>query len=357
MTTMASDALALQEVLDQFRRTDLARQTAALLAAHDLEHGERNKITAIAVVRRPGALDARFRPVRLGRFATPDAQSERHVLETLRRLASELSAELVVRPPGPGCALADTEWIRSQGPAPMARWTVECKVQWFDRDGMGHEAGDVRAVSAQSPGEARREAEAERGRLSIPPTARIASLRTRVPELEEAWPPSWAGSSDPVTSSLDRAMVRRLSASLVSPTTILTEHPPESPLDGMCALADAWSARLEDLVAAGAFLRGDQPARDADVELTRVRAAHENRWLLTFRIAEAIARDKVDDDLVAMARRAGALLTIQALGEAAGIRLGDAKILVDTLYRLGATVTQPGVLSHALRTARLRVPP
>lgn len=351
MTVMsvARSAITLCEALESFRRAELASETAVLLAANNLEHGERNKITVIAVVRRPGSLDARFRSVRIGRFSTPDAASEELVIESLRRLAGELSTGLVVRPPGPGCALADEEWILARGPAPVAPWTVECRVRWFDEEGIGHDADDVRETLAQNPGEACRKAAAERGRLSIPGTARIASLCTRVRELDERWPPSWAGWSDPMTSSLDRATVRRLSASALGPTAILAEHPPRSPLDGMCALADAWSARLDEVIAAGAFLRGESAARDADAELTRVRAAHEDEWLLTFRIAEAIARDEVEVNLVAMARRAGGLHVIQAFREAAGLGLGQAKMLVAHLDELGARVTQPGTLSRALR--------
>lgn len=340
----------VHEAIARFEAQAEAAETEAILAAHGLAHGARNRITAEAMIRRPGTVDTRFRDVRLGCFAVPTAETERLVLDALRALAERRGATLVVRAPGPGCANHVAEWLASRGPSPKARFTLAWRLRFYDRDGHVHDEAGTDTVEAFGGAGAAQQASLRR---HVPSGAFLAGSSISVRELDRNGPPLWAGEHDVLRSTLDRATLRALSEAGVAPTEMLAREKPESPLDAMMALAVAWDAPMAEVAPIAAWARGEHGAAEVDAALVEVRRRAEPRWRLAHLLGAALTRDRIDPALAELARRAGAIQVIVALREATGLGLAEAKLIVGTLGALDdAALSAEGVLSRAIAEAR-----
>ena len=344
---MAYAAEEIESVLERWARSPDACDLVVLHAAFDAQPGERQRAYLSAVVARPSWRDGRYSPVTVGSFATPDAQAEQRVMAGVEAFALQRGVEWSVHPPAPGCAVVAERWIERQPPPEPRAWTVEWRKVIVDARGIAYSSAGSLTVVATTPIEAR-----VRLALDVPvPPAVVASAEVRVRELGEAFGTTSRWAPSVLSSTLARALVRRLSAEGASASEMFAAHPPIHPLDGMEALALAWNVCLADVAIAGAFLRGEVDARECDPALAKVSLAREYEWLLAHRIAEAIALDRASPELVASARAAGPLTTIKALMDVTDLGLGEAKSLIGELGGL-QDVTEIGTLSRELERIR-----
>ncbi|UJR81071.1 hypothetical protein [Sandaracinus amylolyticus] len=147
-----------------------------------------------------------------------------------------------------------------------------------------------------------------------------------------------------------RAMqIRRASVSR-DPSEILRDLEC-SPLESIFDLSSAWDAPVAELLAAGAFLRGELDAAATDAALGPVRRRHEPGWSYALRIADAVERDHIDPDLVATIR-ASLVRFASSLRRVERLSISQALLVAERIGQLGDQACEPGVLSRLLETAR-----
>lgn len=76
----------------------MGRETEVLVAARGDRLGPREWLEVVAIIRRPGRYDARYREMRVGSVRVPDERTERGALEAHESIARSLGGSLVVRP-------------------------------------------------------------------------------------------------------------------------------------------------------------------------------------------------------------------------------------------------------------------
>jgi hypothetical protein len=318
---------------------------AAIVAAYDCASPGRPPKCEVAVVeRRPGPTHALYRAVTLARVPTPD-EGSRHTLEsTLRRLADALSAELVVHPPGPGCAVAAVRWIDARGPAAPMPWRVLQRTRWYDDAGRRHEREDDIVAEASSPGIAA--AFAERERPALPDGAIEVRSFTTVMGLDE--PPRETVRKVPPSREAARAVRERLEEG-AAPSRIATDLD-GSPRHALSTFAEALRTEPEHAEPVAAFRRGEIDGAELDAALAPFLARPS--WRVALGVARAFERDVISPELAASARSMGPLPLMILLIDEHGLRLSEAKALVGELSSLGERLHDPGSLSSALRRVR-----
>ena len=316
-------------------------EIAVLIAAHNGNFGPRERLMLSAVLRRPGAHDARFRALHVSHgFITLDAPARSAALRMLSDQAQQLGVPFLCAE-GPATAIAAEQWIRQQGPPPEVTWTTEYAWRGYDAAGRPHTQTTVqthRGATPHRPGHAH------------PFTARdvAGTLTTRVIELEEhahvmRWMP---------TGSVSRSTIRALSAQGTPASQLFSLHPPTSPLDAMLSLAAAWNVPLEDVASIAGLLRGERSADDVDRELERVCEAHRDAWMFALRVEQAFAAGQATPALVEEARSRGVHALLEALRDVPGLEGRSGKWVIARLDALGDGVCEAGALWRVVAEAR-----
>jgi hypothetical protein len=151
--------------------------------------------------------------------------------------------------------------------------------------------------------------------------------------------------------------IRRATAAGQAPSALLGELGVTSPLEAMLELSSAWHAKLAELGAAGAFVRGELGEADADAALRSVASAHADDWQLGLRIGEALTKGQLDGETLRLAEARG-IRTLVWLVALADLPLGAAKSVAGRLAAMGPGALEPGVLAEVLaeeRAVHLRI--
>lgn len=316
-------------------------EIAVLIASHNGQLGPRERLMVSAVLRRPGAQDARFRSLYVSHgFITSDAAARGAALRMLSDQALQLGMPFLCVE-GPATAIAAEQWIRQQGPPPEVTWTTEYAWHGYDAAGRANTQTTVqthRGATPHRPGHAH------------PFTSRdvAGTLTTRVLELEDH---AHVMHLMP-TGSVPRRTLRALSAQSTPASQLFALHPATSPLDAMRSLAAAWNAPLEEVASIAALLRGERAAEDVDRELERVSEAHRETWMFALRVEQAFAAGQATPALVEEARRRGVHALLEALRDVPGLEGRSGKWVIARLDALGDGACEAGALRRLVAEAR-----
>ena len=309
-------------------------EIAVLIAAHNGNFGPRERLMVSAVLRRPGAHDARFRALHVSHgFITSDSAAHSAALRTLTDQAQQLGIPFL-SVEGRATAVAAEQWIRQQGPAPEVTWTTEYAWHGYDAEGVTHAQTAVQTHRGATPHQPAHAHPFNAG-------AHVAgTLTTRVLELEEH---AHVMRLMP-TGSVSRRTLRALSAQGTPASQLFALHPPTSPLDAMLSLAAAWDAPLQEVASIAALLRGERCAGDVDRELERVCEAHRDAWMFALRVEEAFAAGQATTALVEEARSRGVHALLEALRDVPGLEGRSGKWVIARLDALGDGACEAGAL-------------